>query len=233
MKKFDSIINYYALRAPEYEQIYYRDIPVKRKELAEEAERLEKLVEGKSVLDLACGTGYWTAVICRTAQSVVASDISTEMLAEAGKKEYLCRPTFVRADLYRPPFEDGIFDVVSLGFWFSHEPKQNYSDFFRMLKPLVRPDGLIWMIDNNPPAEGPNYRSVGTDEHGNNYRQRFLDSGAEFAILKNYFTAQELKEIFSPEFHIESLIFNECYWSVVLRAKPAPGDPASFNLSIG
>lgn len=233
MKKFDSIIKYYALRAPEYEQIYYRDIPAKRKELAEEAERVKKLVAGKSVLDLACGTGYWTAVISRTAQSVVASDISAEMIAEARRKKYVRQPDFVRADLYGPPFKGDTFDILTLGFWFSHEPRQNYAEFFPMLKTLVRREGLIWMIDNNPPAEGPRYRSVGTDDHGNNYRQRFLDSGEEFAILKNYFTSEELRKIFSPDFEIVSLIFNECYWSVVLKGKPAPGDPAIHSPSIG
>ncbi|UCG63000.1 MAG: class I SAM-dependent methyltransferase [Candidatus Zixiibacteriota bacterium] len=233
MRKFDSITKYYALRAPEYEQIYYRDIPAKRKELAGEAERLKKLVAGKSVFDLACGTGYWTAVICQTAREVVASDISAEMISEARTKEYVCQPDFVRADLYELPFKGATFDILTLGFWFSHEPKQNYCEFFRMLKTLVRREGLIWMIDNNPPAEGPKYRSVGTDDYGNNYRQRFLDSGEEFAILKNYFTSRGLREMFSPEFAIESIIFNECYWSVVLKDKAAPGNPATYNLSMG
>jgi len=217
MKRPDSIINYYSLRAPEYEQIYYRDIPQKRKELADEAARLARLVEGKSVLDLVCGTGYWTKVMAETAGIVVASDISEEMIVEARKKEYSQPVHFVRADLYRLPFAGGRFDIVTLGFWFSHEPVQNHGPFLDMLKSLAGDDGLVWMIDNNPPAEGPKYRSVGKDEFGNNYRQRFLDSGEEFAILKNYFTVSQLENILSPHFTIESLIYNECYWSVVLK----------------
>lgn len=217
IKKPDSLIHYYSLRAPEYEQIYYRDFPAKQKELADEAERLEKLVEGKNVLDLACGTGYWTEVISRRAESVIASDISAEMIEEAQKKKFECPVKFVRADLYQLPFAAGAFDIVTLGFWFSHEPKQGYDRFFELIKPLMSEAGLIWMIDNNPPAEGPKLRSVGRDEFGNNYKQRFLDSGEEFAILKNYFDADELEAVFSPHFGIESLIYNECYWLVVLR----------------
>ncbi|UCE24232.1 MAG: class I SAM-dependent methyltransferase [Candidatus Zixiibacteriota bacterium] len=216
MKEPDSIIKYYSQRAPEYEQIYYRDIPIKRKELADEAARLRQLAADKSVLDLACGTGYWTRVISQTAASVIASDISAEMIAEAGKKNYLCQPDFVLSDLYRLPFADASFQLVTLGFWFSHEPKQNYHDFFNILAPLLCQDGAIWMIDNNPPAEGPHLQSVGQDEYGNNYKQRFLDSGKEFAILKNYFSRDQLETIFEPRFHIKSLIFNQCYWSVVL-----------------
>lgn len=217
MKKPDSLIRYYSLRAPEYEAIYYRDIPQKRKELADEAVRLADLVRDKSVLDLACGTGYWTRVVSDCAEMVVACDLSPEMISEARKKQYGRAVDFVRADLYRLPFAAMAFDIVTLGFWFSHEPRQNYGPFFNMVKPLVRRGGLVWMIDNNPPAEGPMYRSVGVDEHGNNYRQRYLDSGQEFAILKNYFNRDQLRDIFSPYFTIESLIFNECYWSVVLR----------------
>jgi ubiquinone/menaquinone biosynthesis C-methylase UbiE len=224
-KKTDSIIRYYQQRAPEYEQIYYRDIPIKRRELNEEGQRLRQLAAGKSVLDLACGTGYWTQTISRTARTVVASDISAEMILEARLKKYSCPTHFVRADLYGLPFAAGSFDLISLGFWFSHEPRQNYQAFFDIIRPLLRPDGNIWMIDNNPPAEGPKYRSVGTDEHGNNYRQRYLNSGKEFIILKNYFSERRLRDILQPHFAINSLVFGKCYWSVVLGGKPGQENP--------
>ena len=55
--------NYYRDRAQEYEQIYYRDNPERRQEIADEVARLQKLVAGKKVLELACGTGYWTAAM--------------------------------------------------------------------------------------------------------------------------------------------------------------------------
>ena len=216
-KKFDPLVQYYQQRAPEYEQIYYRDFPQKQRELADEAARLRELSAGKRVLDLACGTGYWTRVISDTADSVVASDLSIEMIAEAKGKDYPRPVRFVRSDLYHPPFAEGAFDVLTLGFWFSHEPRQDYAAFFNMLRPLVAPGGLIWMIDNNPPAEGPEMHSVGSDECGNNYKKRYLDSGKAFVILKNYFGVDELREIFSAHFEIGSLIHDQCYWSVVLK----------------
>jgi ubiquinone/menaquinone biosynthesis C-methylase UbiE len=144
------------------------------------------------------------------------------MIDEARRKDYTGPVAFVLADLYNLPFAAHSFEFVTLGFWFSHEPRQDYDRFFAMLKDLVTQGGLIWMIDNNPPAEGPEYRSVGLDEHGNNYRQRFLNSGREFAILKNYFDKSELIDIFSGDFQIESLIYNECYWSLVLRSSQSP-----------
>jgi SAM-dependent methyltransferase len=222
----DSIIRYYQQRAPEYEQIYYRDIPQKRKELAELAEDLRILAKDKIVLDLACGTGYWTEVISSTANYVVASDISSAMIEQASKKKYTCPVDFVRADLYSLPFPAGAFDLITLGFWFSHEPKQNYDSFCNMLIELAGEHGTIWMLDNNPPAEGPELQSVGTDEHGNNYKQRFLNSGKEFSILKNYFSESELINIFEKYYRIENLTNDECYWSVVLSPSKRQGPQA-------
>ena len=60
---------------------------------------------------------------------------------------------------------------------------------------------------------------VNVDEFGNNYKQRQLDDGTEFVILKNYFSENELRDLFSPHFKIESLIHNRYYWSVLLRLK--------------
>ncbi|MEW6412474.1 MAG: class I SAM-dependent methyltransferase [Candidatus Zixiibacteriota bacterium] len=214
----ESIIRYYEQRAPEYEQIYYRDIPQKQKELAVLSEDLKQLSRDKTVLDLACGTGYWTVRISRTASYILASDISGEMIDEAKKKSYRCPVDFVRADLYHLPVAAGSFDLITLGFWFSHEPLQNYDVFCGMLKPLLSENGKIWMIDNNPPAEGPDLQSVGTDKYGNNYKQRFLNSGKEFAILKNYFSENQLRDIFGKYYQIERLTNDECYWSIVLSA---------------
>ena len=93
------LMRYYRARAPEYEQAYYRDVPERRRELREEAERLAHLVTGRSALDLACGTGYWAEVMARTAAGITAVDVSAEMLREARKKRYASPVQFVQADL--------------------------------------------------------------------------------------------------------------------------------------
>jgi ubiquinone/menaquinone biosynthesis C-methylase UbiE len=209
----DDIEEYYRARASEYEQIYYRDNPVRRDEIDAEAARLAELVSGRTVLELACGTGYWTRVMSRTARSIVASDIAPETLVEARKKEYGCPVEFVAADMFAHSFGESSFDMVALGFWFSHQPRQEYDRLFQTLLRPLRRDGLIWMIDNNPPAEGMPVESV-LDEHGNNYKKRDLSDGRSFLILKNYFRSDELESILGPRFWVS--ITGRLCW----RARP-------------
>ncbi len=210
------LIDYYRARAAEYEQIYYRHVPERRREIDEQAEDLRELVRGKDILDLACGTGYWTQRMARTASFIAAADISAEMLREARKKEYDTPTAFVMADLYSLPFRAASFDMITLGFWFSHQPKQEYDLFFRQLAQPLKDDGLIWMIDNNPLAEGSQLNSVRTDVYGNNYKRRYLQTGEEYVILKNHFSEDQLKEIFAPYFTIRRLVFRTYYWSILL-----------------
>jgi len=209
--------DYYRRRAREYEQIYYREHEGRRRELDTIANRLEILGRNRTVLELACGTGYWTQVLSHTAQRITAVDLSEEMLAEARRKDYGCPVEFLTADLNQLPARDLRADLLALGFWLSHEPRENYSIFLPYLSTMVHPGGLIWMVDNNPPAEGAESHHVRLDEHGNNYKRRFLDDGTEFVILKNYFSADELHDTFSGYFTIERLAYDTYYWSAELR----------------
>lgn len=220
MDSSDELRQYYQERAPEYEQIYYRDVPDRRRELDDIAAELEKLAAGKKILELACGTGYWTQVMTKRASSITATDISSEMITQAKKKEYTCPVDFVQADLEDPPFTPGSFDLVILGFWLSHQPKERYDQLFEAMNDMLRTDGQIWMIDNNPPAEPSSPISTGTDRHGNNLKDRFLDNGKQFTIIKNYFTEQDLRRIFTPLYSIEILTYGKFYWSVLLSRVP-------------
>ncbi len=211
------LVAYYRARAPEYEQVYYRDVPERRRELAAAAASLRRVVGGREVLDLACGTGYWTEIMSAAARFIVAVDVSVEMIRRAVGKHYRCQTWFVLSDLYDFPFAPRAFDVVTLGFWFSHEPKQQYQRFLTALRGLCRPGGYLWMIDNNLPAEGTDRDIARTDPQGNTYKRRRLNSGQEYVILKNYFTEDQLRQVFREWFTVEQVVYGRYYWSVLLR----------------
>ena len=97
----DKLANYYAQRAAEYERIYAK--PERQADLATLRARIGKIFKGKRVLELACGTGYWTDVIAGTAVQVTALDLNEEVLAIARTKPNASRVSFVRGSVYEIP----------------------------------------------------------------------------------------------------------------------------------
>jgi len=209
---------YYRERARDYEQIYYRDNPARQAELAADRELLMELVKGRDVLELACGTGYWTEVMARAARSLLATDIESGMIEMARTKRFAIDVEFRCVDMFAEKFEP-VYDVAALGFWFSHQPRQEYEQLFDILTRPLRAGGKVWMIDNNPPAEGPANDSVGVDQYGNNFKVRRLGDGREFVILKNYFGQGELRQLLEPRFVVEKLVFGYYYWSTILTRR--------------
>src|SRR6187397_3532726 len=89
--------SYYAKRAREYEQVYEK--PERQHELAWLRERIPKLFKGRTVLEVACGTGYWTQFLAPAARHVYAGDINDAVLEIARDKRLpLGKATFFRGD---------------------------------------------------------------------------------------------------------------------------------------
>ena len=73
-------------------------------------------IEGKRVLEIACGTGRFTVMLAERGADIVGLDISAEMLQQgrqkarrAGVADHL---QFMRGDAARLPFPDDYFDAV-------------------------------------------------------------------------------------------------------------------------
>ncbi len=97
-------------------------------------------LRGRSVLDLACGTGrYSTLAMQAGAASVVAADFSPAMLARVS------HPWRVRADLTQLPFADAVFDVVVSGLALSHAG--SLERCMREIARVLRPGGALVYSD--------------------------------------------------------------------------------------
>ena len=68
----------------------------------------EKLGKGKSVLDVGCGSGRWSAVLSDAGYRVTGADLSEKMLALARRKDKKAR--YVKANMLCLPFKDSSFD---------------------------------------------------------------------------------------------------------------------------
>src|SRR5258706_13222422 len=89
--------HYYSKRAAEYEQIYQK--PERQHELEWLRGRVPQIYRRRTVLEVACGTCYWTQFIARTAAKVHAADINDSVL-EIARENALPkgRDLFVNAD---------------------------------------------------------------------------------------------------------------------------------------
>jgi len=107
--------HYYARRASEYEKIFAK--PERQQDLASLRTLLRKQFAGHDVLEVACGTGYWTQVIGESARSILATDINEEVLEIARHKIYTNRNVeFKIADAFTLDMVSGTFTASFAGF---------------------------------------------------------------------------------------------------------------------
>ena len=185
-----SLAGYYAKRAAGYERIYAR--PERQADLAELRERLGKLFAGRKLLELACGTGWWTEAIAPYAAGVTALDVNEEVLAIARAKHYpQGRVTFAIGDAYAPPGLGRDHDGLFAGFWWSHVPIRRVDAFLAGAMRAVAPGALVAFLDNRY-VGGSSTALSRTDAEGNTYQTRKLDDGSEHEVLKNFPTQADL-----------------------------------------
>ena len=186
----DKLASYYAQRAAEYERIYAR--PERQGELAVLKARMRKVFAGRKVLELACGTGYWTEVIAPGTAQITAVDINEEVLRIARTKSYPeNRVSFLQGDCYAPPDTGRTHDALFAGFWWSHVPLPKLETFLKNATKSVAPGALIAFLDNSY-VEGTSTPISRRDPEGNSYQMRTLEDGSRHEVLKNFPTEGEL-----------------------------------------
>jgi SAM-dependent methyltransferase len=205
-----TMVRYYADRAKEYERIF------EKPERQEDLRRLREFVEGafarERVLEVACGTGYWTEIIARSAASVVATDINEEVLAIAR-----CKPIetgkvdFRKEDAYALPELSRGFTGGFSGFWWSHVPKARIDGFLGGFHSRLSPGARIVFIDNAY-VEGSSTPIARTDEHGDTYQVRHLEDGSKHMVLKNFPTETELRAAVDGLANDVEVQFLQYYW---------------------
>jgi SAM-dependent methyltransferase len=192
----DDLAHYYEERAGEYDGVYEK--PERQEDLAYVKAVLRRVFRNRSVLEVAAGTGYWTAVIAPVATRVVATDINEGPLQVARMRDYGgAAVDFQRADAFALDNVSGDFDALFAGFWWSHLPLNRVSDFLRGMARRLPAGSLVVAIDNCY-VEGSSSPIVKTDAAGNTYQRRVLKDGRAWEILKNFPTPDALRQSVAP-----------------------------------
>ena len=184
------MIPYYSRRAREYEAVYAK--PERQADLAVLHGRIPALLAGRRVLELACGTGYWTRRIAPVAASLLATDASGAMLAEA-RRNCAAREgvSFRHLDAYALAVDLGTFDAVFTGFFWSHVERAALPGFLASLAAACS-GGRAVFVDNRY-AEGSSTPPSRTTAGGDAYQLRTLADGSAHEVLKNFPSADEIR----------------------------------------
>src|SRR5471030_35790 len=101
---------YYERRAEVYDASMGYDNPDVVRSLEPVCEALCDEMRGRSVLEIACGPGFWTLRVAESATFICATDYNESTLAMARMKPVdPARVAFIRADAYDLSSVDGQF----------------------------------------------------------------------------------------------------------------------------
>ena len=204
------MIDYYAQRAQEYERIYEK--PERQEDLQFLRQFVEQQFAGHHVLEIACGTGYWTQVLADTAESVLATDINDEVLEVARSKSLpSSKVRFAREDAYSIPVHPETFTAGLSVFWWSHVPRIRLSRFLDGFHAALSDGARVLFIDNVY-VEGSSTPISRTDASGDTYQNRRLQDGSQHEVLKNFPTNSDLRSAVAGSAVDIEVRFLRYYW---------------------
>jgi len=187
---------YYAERAPEYDDWWYRRgryelepgaLARWRADAAEAEDALTAFAPCGAVLELAAGTGIWTRKLVGLADRVVAVDANAETLALNTPEAEL-----VQADVFAwEPVER--FDLVFFSFWLSHVPEERFDEFWGLVRSALVPGGRVFLVDSGAGDSA----HTGTDQ-ADGEETRSLSDGRTFRIVKRRWPPAELADRVRP-----------------------------------
>jgi len=204
------MLDYYKRRAAIYERIYHK--PERQADLRAMEAWLPTVFTGRRVLEVACGTGWWTAFGARDAASWLATDLNPETMEIARTKTLPASVRFETVDAYSFAQIDGQrFDAAFAGCWWSHVLLQELPRWLATLHARLEPGARVVMLDNRY-VEGSSTPISRRDAAGNSYQQRRLDDGSAHEVLKNFPARDEALAMLGPRAVDAQWIEYPHYW---------------------
>ncbi len=219
-----SMAAYYARRAAIYERVYLK--PERQADLRTLEAWLRGQFTGRRVLEIACGTGWWTPHGAAGAAHWRATDLNPETMAiaqakpspkPAGTVQFQTVDAYTLAGLGDEPF-----DAAFAGCWWSHVPLPQLRPWLQTLHGRLAPGATLVMLDNRFVA-GSSTPISRRDAQGNTYQQRTLDDGSAHEVLKNFPSAAEAVAQLGPQAQQARWLEFGHYWLLHYRLADASG----------
>lgn len=206
----ESMRDYYARRAATYERVYFKT--ERQADLRALEAWLGGPFAGREVLEIACGTGWWTPHGAREARSWLATDLNTETLALARDKPLPACVRFAELDAYTlGSLGTQRFSGAFAGCWWSHVPLAQLAPWLERLHARLERGARVVFLDNAfvPTSSTPLSRR---DADGNTYQQRTLDDDSVHEVLKNFPSRDEALARLGARARDAEWIAHEHYW---------------------
>jgi len=160
-------------------------------------------IQGKAVLDAACGEGYGSKMMSKVASSVVGIDLSEETIIKATQKYVSPNLSFETGDISKLDFEDDSFDVVVSFETIEHVPEHIQWAFIREVRRVLRSDGVL--IISTPNKKISEQRKIVNEYHIKEfYKHEFCE------LLENEFSYVDLyKQYYGDGLFLHKLDENE------------------------
>jgi SAM-dependent methyltransferase len=207
---------YYTELVSQYNVSPYH-LPFTSEAIATLISKYRKALADRDVLELACGTGFWTEAISATARSVTATDLDQGSISVV--REKLAAVPNVRiqvADAYTLEGVEGPFTGAFAQLWWSHVPKADIRAFLSNLHSKLEPGSPVLFMDQLP----YDWNRRLTDS-GDFLEERVLTNGERFEIIKNFPSEAEIQsalEGMADEVLYEALP-ESGYWTVEYKTK--------------
>lgn len=195
-------IGYYKARAVEYDDWYLRQGRYDygkswNTKWFTEVQELKAILkqfnpQGK-VLELACGTGWWTEELIRYADSITAVDAVSEVIEINRRKLHSSKVEYLQADIFNFHPKSHYYDVVFFSFWISHIPEEKFIDFWQMVSLGLKPTGRVFFIDNLQSEKAiMSGRPLQKTEVTVSIRE--LKDSSKFKVIKIFYLPKDLKQ---------------------------------------
>jgi ubiquinone/menaquinone biosynthesis C-methylase UbiE len=210
----EQVIEYYAksmdIAGQDYESAGLQD------ELAQLRGRVQQLLRGHTVLELACGAGYWTGAIAQVCDTLLATDANPGLIELARQRLPGDTVRWSVVDALDIPAELGEFSAVFIGFLWSNLVRDEQERLLAQLRKRAGKDALLVLLDDVQAEEETIAR---TDAQGNTFQIFVSPDGGRYELPKNFPSDSALRKRLSPAVREIKIERTEHYWLATCRLK--------------